>query len=115
LAQIEALWKEPDEAFVTDLYLVLLGRPADVVGATALCSAMASGMKRADVVRALALSDEARNQNLDLSWLPSLNGPPPPPRRFSLAFLRAAFWRLTAVRPRGVWSRVKKRWWRMAS
>jgi hypothetical protein len=113
--QIEALWEEPDESFVSELYLVLLGRPADAVGMTALCSAMATGMKRADVVRALALSDEARNQNLDVSWLPRLNGPPPAPRRFSLAFLRAAFWRLTAVRPRGVWSRIKKRWRRMAS
>jgi len=109
--QIEALWSEPDESFVSGLYLVLLGRLADPEGMAALCGAMAAGMKRADVVRSLALSDEARTQNLNVSWLSRLDRPP---RRSSLTFL-CALWRFTAVRPRGVWGRVKNRLRRMAS
>jgi hypothetical protein len=115
-AQIEALWPESDESFVSGLYLVLLGRLPDAAGVTALCQAMAEGMKRADVIRALALSDEARNQKLDVSWLPLLNGgTAAAPRRLAFTFLRRVFWRLTAVRPRGVWSRIKKGLRRMAS
>ncbi|HBI45539.1 MAG TPA: hypothetical protein DDY78_22200 [Planctomycetales bacterium] len=115
-AQIEALGPDSDESFVSGLYLVLLGRAPDATGMTALCQAIAGGMKRADVIRALALSDEARNQKLDVSWLPRLNGEPPPaPRRLALSLLQRIFWRLAAVRPRGVWSRVKKGLRRMAS
>jgi hypothetical protein len=110
--QIEALWSEPNESFVAGLYLVLLGRQADPKGKASWCGAMATGMKRADVVRSLALSDEARTQNLDVTWLSRLDGPP---CKSSLAFLRKVFWRLTAVRPRGVWRRVKNQLRRMAS
>jgi hypothetical protein len=106
-AQIQALWGEPDESFASGLYLLLLGRMGDPEGMASLCRAMAAGLKRADVVRALALSEEAVMQKLDVSWLPRL-GDPPRPRRFSLAFLCSAFWRLTAIRPRGFWSRIKK-------
>jgi hypothetical protein len=114
--QIEALWPESDESFVSGLYLMLLGRIPDAAGMAALCQAMAGGMKRADVIRALAMSDEARNQKLDISWLPRLNGgPAAAPRRLAFTFLRRVFWRLTKVRPQGVWSHVKKGLRRMAS
>jgi Domain of unknown function (DUF4214) len=109
--QIEALWPENDYAFVSGLYFTCLGRPADPDGLESLCNAMAAGMKRADVVRALVLSDEARSKNLDVSWLYRLSGAPP---LFSLAFLKAIIRRLAAVRPKGFWSRVKNRLRRMA-
>src|SRR5665213_433938 len=108
-AQIEALWLKPDELFVRGLYPLLLERKADPGGVAAHCSAMAAGAKRADVVRSLALSDEARMLDLDVSWLPRLDDPPPRHRRFSLAFLKSAVWGLTAVRPRTVWAHVKNR------
>jgi Domain of unknown function (DUF4214) len=114
--QIEALWPESDESFVSGLYLVLLGRLPDAAGLTAFCQAMAGGMKRPDVIRALALSDEARKQKLDVSWLPRLNGgAAAAPRRLAFPFLRRVFWRLTKVRPRGIWSRVKKKLRQLAS
>ena len=104
------MWPESDESFVSGLYLVLLGRLPDAAGLTAFCQAMAGGMKRPDVIRALALSDEARKQKLDVSWLPRLNGgAAAAPRRLAFPFLRRVFWRLTKVRPRGVWLRVKKK------
>jgi hypothetical protein len=72
-------------------------------------------MKRAEVVRNVALSDEARSQNLDVSWLSRLEQPPPAPRRTSFVILKGAFCRLTAIRPQGVWARFKKHWRRAAS
>jgi hypothetical protein len=77
--QIVALWPKPDESFVDGLYLPLLDREADSVGMAAHCSAMAAGSPRADVVRSLALSDEARMRDLDVSWLHRLDDPPPRP------------------------------------
>jgi hypothetical protein len=114
-AQIVALWPKPDESFVDGLYLLLLDREADSAGMAAHCSAMAAGSPRADVVRSLALSDEARMRDLDVSWLPRLDDPPPRPVRSPLVFLKTAFWDLTAVRPRGVWAHVKNRLRRRAS
>ena len=59
-----------DEGFVRIAYECLLGRPADENGLRHYVGALAAGLTRADVVRALALSDEferrARGVPVDL-------------------------------------------------
>jgi hypothetical protein len=114
-AQIEAIWSQPDEVFACGLYLALLRRMPDPEGMTSLCGALAAGMKRTDVVRALAFSEEGLKQGLDVSWLPPPDAPPPRPRRFSLARMRSTLGRLTGIRPRSVWKRVKQQLRRLAS
>ena len=37
--RVEAYWREPDQTFITVLYLLLLGRPADAEGVAAFCAA----------------------------------------------------------------------------
>ena len=105
----EWLWEEPDESFVCGLYWLLLGRMGDPEGIAAMCRAIATGTTRADIVRAVALSEEAASQKLDVSWLPRLDDHPPAPPLLSFACLRSAFLRLRALRSRGFWSRIKKR------
>ena len=112
--KIEFLWREPDETFAAGLYWLLLGRMGEAEGLALLCAAMAAGAKRADIVRAVALSDEAFQQKLDLSWLSHLDDPPPDPRRLSLAFARNALRRLAALRPKRIWVRVTKPFRRVA-
>lgn len=96
-AQIRAIWSQPDEVFACSLYLTLLRRMPDAEGMASLCGALTAGMKRADAVRALALSEEGLKHNLDVSWLPPPDPPPPKPRRFSLARMRNAIGRLTGM------------------
>lgn len=114
-AQIRAIWSEPNEVFACGLYLALLRRMPEAEGMASLCGALAAGMKRADAVRALAFSEEGMKQNLDVSWLPAPDVPPPAPRRFSLARVRSAIGRLAAIRPRGVWKHFKQQIRRLAS
>ncbi len=104
-SQVKAVWRAPDRQFVQGLYLALLFRPADRVGLTLWCGALTGGMSRADLVRSLARSDEARKCCLDLSWLPELDKLPPPRRRLSLRSLKALF--RAAIRPGAVWSKIK--------
>ena len=70
--RVEAVWREPDQTFVTILYLLLLGRTADAEGVDAFCASLAAGALRSAVVRRIALSREARESGLDVSWLPRL-------------------------------------------
>ena len=97
-SQVQAVWDAPDRPFVEGLYLVLLCRPADPVGLDVWCDALACGMARAEVVRCMAQSEEARNTRLDVSWLSRLAPPRPLARRLLTGVLRRA-WRLA----RGVW------------
>ncbi len=108
-AQIEKLWREPDEAFATALFLLLLGRMPEPEALESLCGAMAAGLKRADAVRAVALSDEALMHGPDVSWLSRLDDPAldPPPSSFVL--FKSALWRWASVWPRGVWAHIKNR------
>ena len=105
-SQIRAVWRAPDRPFVKGLYLALLFRPADRAGLEQWCEALSRGMSRADLVRRMALSDEARRYCLDLSWLPELDKQPPPPRRLRLLHSLKTILRRT-MRPRAVWSTVK--------
>jgi hypothetical protein len=70
--QIAALWEEPNEQFVAQLYLLLLGRTPDRAGLAALCDVLETGASRSAVARRLARSEEARGRGLDDSWLPPL-------------------------------------------
>ncbi len=72
LPRLRALWRVPNSNFVERLYPLLLGRLADAPGAAGFVAALAAGATRSDVVRAVALSDEARRFGLDGSWLPRL-------------------------------------------
>ncbi len=96
-SQLQAVWRAPDREFVENLYLILLCRPADPRGLDGFCGALAGGMSRADLVRTVAQSEEARKSRLDLSWLPRL--PRSPRRPFALRLLRAAWQRLKTLRP----------------
>ncbi len=70
--RLHALWRKPDRTFVARLYPLLLDRPADAEGLAALRAVLARGAPRSIVVRQLALSDEARAKQLDISWLARL-------------------------------------------
>ncbi len=105
-SQVQAVWRAPDRAFVKGLYQAILFRPADRAGLAQWCGALARGMSRADLIRNMVRSDEARKYCLDLSWLPELDHPPPtPPRRLSLHGLTTFLRR--AMRPRAAWRKVK--------
>ncbi len=83
---------------------MLLGRSADAEGAAGFRALLAAGVPRSDIVRGVALSDEARAVGLDVSWLPRLNGLAPGRRRFSFRALNSLFRRWlvgwNVVRPR---------------
>jgi uncharacterized protein DUF4214 len=70
--RVEALWGASDRRFVEGVYLALLGRTADAVAVRGHCAALAAGGPRFEVVRRVALSEEARAFGLDVSWLPRL-------------------------------------------
>ena len=113
--EIKALLQQPNEAFVRGMYLLLVRRPADGPGLAAYCEALGAGMDRAYVIQALALSDAARDEGVDVTWIPRLDEPLTPLRLFSLKFLRKAIRRVMAVRPRGAWARIKRGVRRLAS
>jgi hypothetical protein len=72
-ARLRELWDQPAPAFVAALYPVLLGRKVDERSLESACAALAAGHPRAELVRSLALCDEARAREPDLSWLPQLD------------------------------------------
>ncbi len=107
-SQVQAVWEEPDPAFVEGLYLILLSRRADPAGLELWCAALAGGLSRAELVRTLAQSHEVRRTRLDVSWLSRLPAPPPPPRRPLPLRVWGAVWRrCKALRPGALWSKVK--------
>ena len=72
-AQVQAVWQAPDRQFVQGLYLAIVFRPADRAGLAQWCGALSGGMSRADLVRALVRSEEARRCQTNLSWLSELD------------------------------------------
>ena len=107
-SQVRAVWPARDREFVEGLYRALLCRPADAAGLARSCEALAGGMPRAELVRSLARSDEARKYRLDLSCLPKLDALPPA-RPGVLGSLTAFFRRWTGPGPRAFWSKVTGR------
>jgi hypothetical protein len=67
--QVRKLWEQPAEEFVRGLYLLLLKREADAEGLEHYLSDLSAGTARGEVVRALALSDEARAAGVPTGWL----------------------------------------------
>ena len=107
--RIQTLWTEPDSVFVTGLYALLLVRPVDAGGLADYGAKLAAGMPRADVVRTLARSVEARRRKTDVAWLPRLHTlPGGRGRLFSLRILRVVLRRLAAVRPSALLARVRR-------
>ena len=107
--RIQTLWTEPDSVFVTGLYALLLVRPVDAGGLADYGAKLAAGMPRADVVRTLARSVEARRRKTDVAWLPRLRTlPGGRGRLFSLRILRVVLRRLAAVRPSALLARVRR-------
>ncbi|MCI0463125.1 MAG: glycosyltransferase [Gemmataceae bacterium] len=83
-AAVLRLWPEPDDSFVRGLFRLLLGRKADEPSLAAFARHLGRGVPRYEVVRQLALSAEARQTGLSLSWLRALKraaGEQEPPRR----------------------------------
>jgi GT2 family glycosyltransferase len=68
-AQVLRLWRQPDDAFVRGLFLLLFGREADPPTLDHYLRLLARGMPRRAVVRHLALSREAAENRLPLFWL----------------------------------------------
>lgn len=62
-----------DSAFIDELYIDLLGRPADAVGKATWLAALGAGVSRADIVRGFLRSDEATNGLVDVYYLHYLN------------------------------------------
>jgi hypothetical protein len=71
-AEVRRLWSAPDDVFVRDLYPAALGRPAEDRELRHGLRFLAAGGERAEWVRLLMTSDEARRSRLDASWLPRL-------------------------------------------
>lgn len=71
-AEIRKLWPAADDAFVRGLYPAVLGRPADDGELRHGLRYLGEGGQRADLVRLVATSEEARRARLDTSWLPRL-------------------------------------------
>jgi glycosyltransferase involved in cell wall biosynthesis/predicted SAM-dependent methyltransferase len=72
LHALKTLWASPDRAFVTALYPLVLGRPADASGVRHWLALLEGGYDRVDVVRALATCDEAVERKVDVAWLSAL-------------------------------------------
>jgi glycogen(starch) synthase len=60
---------KPDREFVTSLYKVILRRSPDTDGLSGHLASLAGGRSRAEVVRDIATSDEARDRCVDPEWL----------------------------------------------
>ncbi len=72
-SEIQPLWTKPPKEFVAGLFDVLLGRPPEPDGLEKACAALADGASRVAMARTVALSAEAVEFQLDLSWLPHLD------------------------------------------
>ncbi len=68
LATVRRFAQQPDEEFVAGVYRLLLGREPDEVGRARFLTGLA-GMSRADVVRSLAQSEEARKRGTPTAWV----------------------------------------------
>ena len=84
-ARLSDWWHLPGREFLQRIYPLLLGRSADEVGLDGFGRQLARGVSRLEVVRALALSEEARARNLDISWLGNFRPPQDPPEGDTVA------------------------------
>lgn len=96
--KLQTLWHKSDRSFVASLYPLLLARLPESEGVAAHCRAIKEGTSRVNVVRAIALSDEAQLRGLSVSWLPKLENLPVAmsrPPLLSLGWLKKAYrrWR----------------------
>ena len=102
--RLHALWRASDRVFVEGLYQILLGRSSDA-GAAGFRALLAAGTPRSEIVRGVALSDEAQATGLDVSWLARLDDLQPRRRRFSFRALNSLFrrwlggWRVVRPQP----------------
>jgi hypothetical protein len=76
LMQVRKLWQLPPEEFLKGLYPLLLKREIDTEGQRHFLKGLRGGMPRGEVVRHLALSDEARAAGLLTAWLGESPAPP---------------------------------------
>lgn len=72
VAECRALWKEGPAQFVEGLYRVLLNREPDASGVGYYLGRLRLGDSRLDVVKLIALSEEARTRGLRTDWLGQL-------------------------------------------
>jgi hypothetical protein len=72
-SEIMTLWPAPDVDFVSGLHELLLDRPPDPSSLETFRAVLAAGAPRAALVRVIALSREAADSQLDVSWLPRLD------------------------------------------
>ena len=71
--RVHALWALPDDEFVRGLFKVVLGRAADDDAAIGFAHELSAGMSRADVVREVVESDEARERHVPDGWVDELD------------------------------------------
>jgi GT2 family glycosyltransferase len=85
-AAVRRLWQCPEEAFVAGLFLLLLRREADGPSLQRYVRHLRRGMPRRAVLQHIALSREATEAGLPLTWLPAFlrRAPAEPPRRVRL-------------------------------
>jgi len=70
---IQALWNEDPRELVQGLYLLLLGRYPTAVELDAAAVSLREGQNRIRFIYSLAVSPEARERGLALSWMPRLS------------------------------------------
>jgi hypothetical protein len=88
----------PDNFFVHYTYKLLLGREPDGVGADQYLAKLSQGVRRLDIIREIANSDECRTHL----------GNPPPPWLANLPNLEDLALKLIALKP---WhKRIRNRW-----
>jgi len=73
LDRLDMAWPLPDEEFIACAYEILLERRVDDPGLSGWLSELRRGTARAQIVRQLAMSDEARKLGLDTGWLTQLD------------------------------------------
>jgi glycosyltransferase involved in cell wall biosynthesis/GT2 family glycosyltransferase len=76
LAVVRRLWNEPNEAFLSGLYNLLLNRDVDHEGRAHYLASLQRGTPREVIVRHLALSAEARQAGRPVGWLKALERGP---------------------------------------
>lgn len=69
LHNLERIWRVPTREFVHATYRLVLGRSADEHGFRSMMAELEAGLSKCDVVRALALSDEAERKGVPIGWL----------------------------------------------